>query len=78
MLTSKKIEIYKILNSNFVTPISGDPTKTVSYIDNDFVFIFDNQVWVRNRNSGVDDDYSLAIYPPEFVRFNKSLFDKLM
>lgn len=72
----KKIEIYKILNSDFVTPLSVAPKeKNAKYINSDFIFLFDDQVWVRNRDN--EDEYALAIYSPEFVRLNTMLFEKV-
>lgn len=78
MSYEKKIEIYKILDSNFVTPLAKKPNDDkASYIDGDLIIIFDEQVWVKNRDNQDDDEYSLAVYPPAFVRVNTKLFEKI-
>jgi hypothetical protein len=76
MSYTKVIEIYKILNSDFVTPLAEAPEKKATYIDGDLVIIFDDKVWVENHDNGVDE-YSLALYSPSFVRLNKMLFEKI-
>jgi hypothetical protein len=73
-----KIEVYRLINDEFVTPLACDPeTKKASYCVGDFLFIFDNQVWVTNHDLVGNDEYSLAIYSPAFVRMNTSLFEKI-
>ena len=77
MSYTKVIEIYKILNSDFVTPLAEAPEeKKAKYIDGDLVIIFDNEVWVEDHNNGTDE-YSKAVYSPAFVRLNKMLFEKI-
>jgi hypothetical protein len=74
----KKIEIYKIINAEFATPLACDPEiRKAGYNKGDFVFIIENEVWVTNNNLLEDDAYSLAIYSPGFVRMNTSLFEKI-
>jgi hypothetical protein len=77
MSYTKKIEVYKILNDEFVTPLACAPeTKKAQYYKGDFLYIIDNQVWVTNNNLLEEDEYSLAIYSPAFVRMNPSIFEK--
>lgn len=72
-----KIEQYKILKEEFVTPLAEAPRGlTVSHKKNDPVFIIGDDVWVKNYNIDEDDTYSKAIYSPEFVRINPWLFEK--
>jgi hypothetical protein len=73
-----KIEIYRIINEEFVTPLACDPEiKKAGYYNGDFLFIIDNEVWVTNNNLIENDEYSLAVYSPAFVRMNTTLFEKI-
>lgn len=75
---TKKIEFFQILNDEFVTPLACDPeTKKANYTKGDYLYIIDDQVWVTNNNLLGDDEYSLAVYSPAFVRMNTSLFKKI-
>jgi hypothetical protein len=76
-----KIEIYKILKEEFVTPLAEAPVDlTANYHKNDIIIIIGEEAWVTNRNletDETDDIYSLAVYSPEFVRINPWLFKKV-
>lgn len=78
MAYTKKIEVYKIINAEFVTPLACAPeTKKADYQNGDFLFIIDNQVWVTNNDLVELDEYSMAVYSPAFVRMNTTLFKKV-
>lgn len=78
MSYSKNIEVYILLNALFRTPLAESPEKEqANYIEGDLVIIVNNTVWVKNRKEDGDDNYSQAIYTPEFVRINPMLFKKI-
>ena len=75
---STNIEVYKLLNALFRTPLKEAPEGLqANYIEGDLIIIMDNCVWVKNRERDGDNNYSLAIYGPEFVRINPTLFQKV-
>ena len=74
----KKIEVYEILDENFVTPLAVAPDdEEANYKSADLVIIVDDQVWVKNRDNQDDNVFSLAVYPTAFVRANPTLFHKI-
>jgi hypothetical protein len=78
MTYTKKIEVYKIINAEFVTPLAVDPeVQRAAYDEGDFLFIIENEVWVTNNKLMENNEYSLAIYSQGFVRMNTTLFEKI-
>ena len=82
MSYTKIIEIYRITNCDFVSPLAIAPATQVYRHDvGDFLFIIDNAVWIKNTRITSDelnpDEYSQAAYSPEFVRINNKLFEKI-
>ena len=77
---TKKIEIYRIINAEFVTPLAIAPEeKRAKYNEGDFVIIINNTdfVWVTNRDGVTEDEYALAVFSPAFVRMNPGIFEKI-
>jgi hypothetical protein len=75
---STNIEVYMILNALFRTPLKEAPEGLqANYIEGDLVIIMDDNVWVKNRERDGDNNYSLAVYTPAFVRINPTLFKKV-
>lgn len=84
MSYSTKIEIYRIKNAEFVTPLAQAPeSKIARHSVGDFVIVINNEVWVKDKSAtytgeSIDrDDYQKAVYSPAFVRINPSIFERI-
>jgi hypothetical protein len=75
MSYEKNIEIYKLI-ANFNIPLASNPTQKANDNIGDLIFIFDDQVWIRDWNDDREEQFALAVYSPEFVRMNPSIFEK--
>jgi hypothetical protein len=71
----KNIEIYKVV-VNFNSPLASNPSKIANCSLGDFVLIFDDEVWVKNWNDDQEEQFAKAVYSPEFVKMNPSIFEK--
>lgn len=81
MLYTKLIEVYKITNCDFVSPLAIAPaTQTYKHKMGDFIFIIDGNVWIKDGKTNTEktpNQYSLAAYSAKFVAINKFLFEKI-
>lgn len=71
----KKIEIYKLIE-NIATPLARNPNQIANCSLGDCLFIMDDEVWIRDWNELNTEQFSKAIYSPEFVRLNDKIFEK--
>jgi hypothetical protein len=71
----KNIEVYEQI-ANFRTPLAETTNKIADCNIGDFVIIINNEVWVRNWNNDNENEFSLAVYSPAFVRINTEIFKK--
>jgi len=83
MAYNRNIEIYKI-KVDFVIPLAESPILDANCDIGDFVFIIDDEVWIRHWRTAKDaaDDnhenrFSKANCNIQFVRANKGLFEKI-
>ena len=67
------IEIY-VLISELKTPLYNCPEKTANCSVSDFIFIIDEEVWIRDYSMDIKEQFSQASYSPEFVRLNPTIF----
>lgn len=78
MTYTSKIEMFKIIKSNFCSPLAGAPDKEyIMHRGGDWVMIIENSVWVKNTKSPDENEFVLVVYSPAFVRMNVSIFEKI-
>ena len=81
MSYTKLIEVYRITNCDFVSPLAVAPaTQAYKHKMGDFIFIIVGNVWIKNGETNTEENpnqYSLAAYSAEFVKLNKFLFEKI-
>lgn len=89
MSYNRQIEIFKIKTEEFISPLAESPSnESRKHLKDDLVFIIDNKVWIKDRESFIIPDsgkeitpkheYVLAAYSPEFVRLNSSIFQEVI
>ncbi len=76
MSYTRRIEIYEIINGEFVTPLASCPSEPAGCGMGDKVLIIDDEVWVTDYSSIKNEghNFAKAIYSPAFVRMNKGIF----
>jgi len=71
------IETY-VLISELKTPLYNCPEKTACCNVGDFIFIIDEEVWIRDYTKEYKEQFSQASYSPEFVRLNTTIFKAII
>ena len=72
-----KIEIYRIQEDKFASPLAEAPEDlSIHHNKNDVILIIGKDVWVKDYNNEEPDTYRKAIYSPEFIKINPWLFEK--
>lgn len=79
------IQIFRIKNTEFVTPLACSPDKEIcKHKVGDLAIIVEDCVWVKNHNAkfvpksgDIKSVYVKAVYSPAFVRINPSIFEEI-
>ena len=71
----KDIEIYKI-KGDLRSPSAAEPDRVVNCNVGDHVIIIDDEVWIRDWDSGAKAQFSKPSYNAKFVRMNPTIFEK--
>jgi hypothetical protein len=75
MAYEQDIEVYK-QKVNFNSPLASNPNKCATCCVGDLIVIIEGVVWVRDWSDDRKEQFAQAVYSPEFVRINPSIFDK--
>lgn len=72
----RDIETFELI-VEFNTPLASSPSNCTNTPVGSLILIMDSDVWVRDIQENKPNQFSKAVYSPEFVRMNPKIFRKV-